>query len=108
MFILAMGIGGLFIFASGISIMVKGGSFESAAFNFILGIILIAVFLCFLISSIRDVKYGRSSGTTSSKSSGSKQASVIKRGIVGTVIGGVPGAIIGAASAIDHNNRNKK
>ena len=37
-----------------------------------------------------------------------KPASVVKRGVAGTIIGGVPGAIIGAASAIDKNNRNKK
>jgi len=33
---------------------------------------------------------------------------VVKRGVAGTIIGGVPGAIIGAASAIDKNNREKK
>ncbi len=37
-----------------------------------------------------------------------KPASVVKRGVAGTIIGGVPGAIIGAASAIDKNNRNRK
>ena len=36
-----------------------------------------------------------------------KPASVVKRGIAGTIIGGVPGAIIGVASAIDKNNRNR-
>lgn len=42
------------------------------------------------------------------KTNTDKPASVIKRGVAGTIIGGVPGAIIGAASAIDKNNRNKK
>ena len=32
-------------------------------------------------------------------------ASVTKRAVAGTIIGGVPGAIIGAASAIDKNNK---
>lgn len=42
------------------------------------------------------------------KKTDDKPASVIKRGVAGTVIGGVPGAIIGVASAIDKNNRMKK
>ena len=37
-----------------------------------------------------------------------KPASVTKRAVVGTIIGGVPGAIIGAASAIDKNNKQNK
>lgn len=36
-----------------------------------------------------------------------KPASATKRAVVGTIIGGVPGAIIGVASAIDKNNKNK-
>ena len=35
-----------------------------------------------------------------------RPASVTKRTVAGTIIGGVPGAIIGAASAIDKNNKN--
>lgn len=34
-----------------------------------------------------------------------KPASATKRAVVGTIIGGVPGAIIGVASAIDKNNK---
>lgn len=37
----------------------------------------------------------------------SKPASVTGRAIVGGILGGTPGAIIGAASAIDKNNRSK-
>ena len=37
-----------------------------------------------------------------------KPASVTKRAIAGSIIGGVPGAIIGAATAIDENNKDKK
>ena len=37
-----------------------------------------------------------------------KPASVTKRAIAGTIIGGVPGAIIGAASAIDKNAKAEK
>lgn len=37
----------------------------------------------------------------------SKPASVTGRAIVGGIIGGTPGAIIGAASAIDKNSRSK-
>lgn len=37
-----------------------------------------------------------------------KPASVTKRAIAGTIIGGVPGAIIGAASAIDKNAKSEK
>lgn len=37
-----------------------------------------------------------------------KPASVTKRAIAGTIIGGVPGAIIGAASAIDKNAKSGK
>jgi hypothetical protein len=40
-----------------------------------------------------------------------KPANATKRAVVGTIIGGVPGAIIGVASAIDKNNaidRNKE
>lgn len=36
-----------------------------------------------------------------------KPASVTGRAIVGGILGGAPGAIIGAASAIDKNNRSK-
>lgn len=36
-----------------------------------------------------------------------KPASVTGRAIVGGILGGTPGAIIGAASAIDQNNKSK-
>ena len=37
----------------------------------------------------------------------SKPASVTKRAVIGGILGGTPGAIIGAASAIDKNNNSK-
>ena len=42
------------------------------------------------------------------KMSAVKDASVVKRGIVGYIVAGPAGAIIGAISAADKNNRNKK
>lgn len=43
-----------------------------------------------------------------SRSKKSQSASVVGRGILGGVIAGPAGAIIGALSAADKNNRNKK
>jgi len=42
------------------------------------------------------------------KTSTEKDASVVKRGVVGYIVAGPAGAIIGAISAADKNNRNKK
>ena len=48
------------------------------------------------------------SGMLTSQSNASKDASVVGRAIVGGVIAGPTGAVVGALSAVDKNNKNKK
>ena len=53
------------------------------------------------------LEHARSIAEAPLPSQTSKPASVTGRAIVGGILGGTPGAIIGAASAIDKNNRSK-
>lgn len=53
-----------------------------------------------------EVDRSKMNGQAVKQSSG--QASVVKRAVAGAVIAGPAGAVIGAASAIDKNNKNAK